>query len=310
MSAAPRPAAIALVFALLTLIWGSTWAAIRVSLEGFPPFLGVSLRFALAAIVLLVLGWLWRVPFGQTRTERWLWVSNALLSFSASYGVVYWSEQFIPSGLAAIIFATFPLFVVLLSHLYLPGERLNPRSGVGVLLGFAGLVSIYSEDLEKLGGPEVASASAVMLLSPLVSAVSNVLVKRHGAEVHPISISAVPMGITAFVMGALSAGIEGGAPVRVEAGPVWALVYLALAGSALTFTLYYWMLRHLSAVKVSLIAYTTPVVAVLIGIFVLHEPVTLRTSLGGAIVLIGVLLTTRPAGGPSFTPPVRRTEPR
>lgn len=295
------------VFAVLTLVWGSTWAVIRASLAGFPPFAGVALRFAVASVVLLGVGRAMGVRFGATRTERWLWVSNALLSFSASYGVVYWSEQYIPSGLAAIIFATFPLFVVLLSHFFLPGERLEARSALGTLLGFGGLVCIYSEDLEKLGGPMVASASLIMLASPLVSAVSNVLLKRYGSGVHPISMSAVPMGLTAFVMGGLSLGVERDLPLRFEPGPVLALLYLALAGSALTFTLYYWMLRHLSAVKVSLVAYTTPVVAVLIGVFLLGEPMTPRTWAGGAIVVLGVAVTSLRGARSAFNPPVRRS---
>jgi drug/metabolite transporter (DMT)-like permease len=292
MSSSPSRSTVLFVFGFLTLAWGSTWAVIRVSLEGFPPFLGVSLRFALAAVVLFVVGRTLGVRFGTTRTERWLWLSNALLSFSVSYGVVYWSEQHIPSGLAAIIFATFPLFVVLLSHFFLEGERMTRQSSVGVILGFGGLLCIYSDDLERLGGPQVAAASVIMLISPAVSAVSNVLVKRYGHDVHPISMAAMPMGLSALVMGAVSATFERSAPVDAGIGPVLALVYLAVAGSALTFTLYYWLLRHLPAVKVSLIAYTTPVIAVIIGVLVLDEPMTLRMWLGSAIVVGGVVVTT------------------
>ena len=132
----PERLLIVVIFGFLSLIWGTTWAAIRIGLEGIPPFTGVALRFAVAAVMLLLYARLAGVSFGRGRRERWLWVSNAVLSFSASYGVVYWAEQWVPSGLGAVIFSTYPLMVALMSHGSLPGERLTPLSVGGVLLGF------------------------------------------------------------------------------------------------------------------------------------------------------------------------------
>jgi drug/metabolite transporter (DMT)-like permease len=284
----PSPAIIVLIFVTLTLIWGTTWAAIRISLEGIPPFTGLAIRFAIAAALLLVMMRIFRIRFAGTAGERRIWALNAGLSFCGSYGIVYWAEQYVPSGLTSVLFATFPLFVALLAHVALPGDRLTPSRMAGILIGFAGVAVIFSEDFSRLGGPDVGLAATVMLGSPLVSAVANVAVKRWGAGVHPFSMTAVPMGIAAIVMGVVAALMERGRPIELGVRPVTALLYLAVLGSAVTFSLYYWLLAHVSATRLSLLAFTMPIVAVAFGAAFMDEPITGRTLAGGALVLAGV----------------------
>ncbi len=280
-------------FAVLTLIWGTTWAAIRIGLGGIPPFTGVALRFGIAAIVLLIIARAKNIRLGTGPRERWLWLVNGLLAFSISYGVVYWCEQWVPSGLASVLFSTFPLFVAVLSHWTLPAERMTVRSSIGILLGFVGVVVIFSEDLARLGGPEIAIASLVFLLSPLASAFAQVAVKRWGKGIHPFSLTAMPMAMTAVIMGGVALLTERQKSITLDAVSVGALLYLALAGSAVTFTLFYWLLSHLSATRVSLVAYTIPIVAVCVGALFLDEVFTLRMLAGSAMVLVGVSLAAR-----------------
>lgn len=280
-------------FALLTLIWGTTWAAIRVGLEGIPPFTGIALRFGIASVLLLILGRVLGVRFGRERREVALWAVNTVFAFCTSYGIVYWAEQWVPSGLTAVLFATFPILVAILAHFVLPGERLTPVSLVGVLLGFGGVAVIFSEDFALLGGPKVAVASAVMLVSPLVSAVASVAVKRWGKGVHPISLTAVPMGLTAVIMGVIALVFEGHRGITFGPKPLAALFYLAVCGSAVTFSLYYWLLSHLSATRVSLVAYLVPVMAVAVGAGVMDEPITGRVLAGSLLVVAGVAITVR-----------------
>ncbi len=277
-------------FALLTLIWGTTWAAIRLGLRGIPPLTGVALRFAIASAVLFSISpWL-GVRYAPTRRAVGLWLVNAAFSFCASYGIVYWCEQWVPSGLGAVLFATFPFFVALLAHFALPGERLKGRGAAGILLGFSGVAVIFSEDLGLLGGQRVAEAAVVMLGAPITSAVSSVAIKRWGAGVHPVSLAAVPMGVASAAMGCLAWLAERERPMSFDALSVGALFYLAVFGSAVTFTLYYWLMSHIPATRVSLIAYTAPVVAVAVGSLALQEPLTPRTLAGSALVLLGVAL--------------------
>jgi len=281
------------VFVLLTVVWGTTWAAIRVGLTGIPPFTGVALRFAIATLILLAIAKAMKVRLGAQPHEKTLWLVNGALFFSVSYGVVYWSEQYVPSGLTAILFATFPLLVSLFAHVLLPGEPLRPRAGLGALVAFAGVVVIFSEDLAKIGGPKTAFAAAVFMLSPFVSAVSSVLVKKWGAAIHPISLSAMPMAVAAVVMTGMALLFERHRPIAWTRGSIGALAYLAVVGSAFTFTVYYWLLRHVKASRVALIAYATPVVAVATGVIFLNEPMTSRVVLGGALVIAGVAFTAK-----------------
>jgi drug/metabolite transporter (DMT)-like permease len=285
----PRPALIVAVFALLTLVWGSTWAVIQIGLRGIPPFKGVSLRFAIAAALLLILIRVQRVPLGKLRRERMLWLVNGVLAFCISYGVVYWAEQWVPSGLAAVLFATYPLIVIVLAHFMLPQEAMTRPEVIGALIGFAGVAVIFSEDFSALGGPQVALAATVMLVSPLVSAIASVAVKRWGAGVHPYSLTAVPMAMTAVIMGMVALGAERERPIVWDGVSVSALLYLAIFGSALTFTLYYWLLSHLPAKRLALIAYLIPLEAVLIG-NLRGEPFTLKILAGSALVVGGVAL--------------------
>ena len=289
----PGPGRLRLAFLVLTLIWGSTWAVIRLGLEGIPPLTGVALRFAIAGAVLLALVPRFGVRFRWTREELGLWAVNGLLSFTASYTIVYWAEQHIPSGLAALLFATYPLFVAVIAHFALPGERLGWRASGGILLGFAGVAVIFSDDLQLLGGANVREVALVMLLSPIVSAVATVAVKRWGAGIHPLSLTAVPMLLTAAVVGTLALALERGATLVFDLRSVGSLLYLAVFGSAVTFTIYYWMLARARATQVALIAYTIPIVAVAVGALLFQEPIRPRVVLGGVLVLMGVAIVTR-----------------
>ncbi len=280
-------------FLLLTLIWGTTWAAIRIGLEGVPPFTGVAVRFAIAGTLLLALALALGVPLGRGRHEKALWLANGILSFCLSYAIIYWSEQHIPSGLAAVLFATNPLFVAALAHFLLAGERLTAAAVAGLVLGFAGVAVIYSDDLSRLGGPQVRLAALVMLVSPLVSAVATVVIKRWGRDVHPLSLSAVPMLIASLVMGAVAFLVERHRPLVFDARSVGALFYLAILGSAVTFTVYYWLLARVTATRLALLSYLIPIVAVAVGAAAFDEPLRPRLLAGSALVLAGVVIVSR-----------------
>ncbi len=330
-----------LTLALLALIWGTTWAAIRIGLGGIAPFTGVALRFAIAAVVLAAVARWLGVPVASAGgrggaagdqgkaagdrgtaagelstaaghrggaasdrrgagTRPWrVWLANGALTFFVAYGVLYWAEQWVPSGLAAVLFATSPLWVSLWAHLALPGERFNAATVAGVVVGFAGVAVIFSQDLAALGGPRVAGAAALLLLSPLASALGVVAVKRWGGGLHPLTITTVPMALAAIAMGCIAAAVEGGRPPRWDAVSVAALLYLALVGSALPFALYFWLLGRLPATTTSLINYVTPLVALLLGSAALGERVTLRTLSGAALVVGGVAVALRGRGAGS-----------
>jgi drug/metabolite transporter (DMT)-like permease len=224
--------------------------------------------------------------------HRRLRLLHALLTFCCSYGVVFWAEQWVPSGLAAVLFATFPLIVAVIAHFALPAERMTASVMAGIGIGFAGIALIFAEDFELLGGSMVAVASVVMLVSPLSGAIVSVVVKRWGSGMHPVPFNATAMILAAGVMGVVAAVFERGRPVTLDPGPVAAVLYMAIAGTAITFPLYFWLLEHMEARQVALIGYGTPIVALFIGAVFMDEPMTVRTWIGSAMVVIGVAVAS------------------
>ena len=293
---APRrpPSNVVMAAALVSmvLIWGTTWAAIRVGLEGIPPFTGVAARFAIAGALLWLVARVLGLTFRASPVVwRLQWV-HALLSFCVSYCVTYWAEQWVPSGLASVLFATFPLFVAIFAHFALPGERLDRRKVMGIVVGFAGVAVIFSEDFALLGGPMVATAAGVMLLSPIAAATSNVAIKRWGEDAHPVTLNASAMMITAGLVSGLALALERHREVHLTSAAVGSVLYLAVFGSAIAFVLYFWMLRHMEASKLALVAFAVPVVAVAVGAVLFREPVTSRTIGGTGLVLAGVVVAS------------------
>jgi drug/metabolite transporter (DMT)-like permease len=289
----PGPALKAATIALLVIIWGTTWAAVRISLRGFPPFTGVALRFMVAAVLLVLIARAMGTPLTAVNSrDRWLRVLHAMLSFCISYGIVFWSEQWVPSGLAAVLFATFPLIVAVMAHFALPNERMTVRVMAGTAMGFAGIAAIFAEDFNLLGGRVVMVAALIMLVSPFVAAISTVAYKKWGQGIRPVAFNAVATIYGAVIMGAVAAFTEGHLSIVPERWPVVAILYMAVAGTAITFPLYFWLLEHMPARQLALIGYGTPVVALFLGVLFLEEPLTARTLLGSAMVVTGVAIAS------------------
>ena len=277
------------VYALLVAVWGTTWSVIQIGLQRTPPLGGVAIRFLLAGAVLWAIARARGIPLGRKPHERRLWVVNAGLAFALSYGIVYWAEQWVPSGLVSVLFATYPLFIALFAPLALPGERLSLGEGVGMVLAFAGVAAIFSADFDNLGGRAGFIAAIVMLGSPAAAAIATICVKRWGGSIHPLSLTAAPMVLGGAAMGGFALAFERGRPYVWDGPAIGAILYLSLAGSALTFTLYYWLLAYLPAKRLALITYLIPLIAVTIGTL-RGERLTTRILLGSAIVILGVAL--------------------
>lgn len=290
---APSRTLVLASMALLSAIWGTTWGAIRISLAGFPPLIGAGLRFLLAGIIVGVWAtWRGRRLGGDPRL-RWLWPIQAGLTFCLSYGIVYWAEQWVPSGLVSVLFATFPLFVAIYARWLLPAEHLGRLGLLGVLIGFAGVAVIFSEDLSRLGGRAVQTAAVITLVSPAAAAFANVAVKRWGAGLGPYALTAVPMAMAGGVLAIAGGVFERGREIVIAPQPVLAVVYLAVIGSAVTFTLYFWLLERIPATQLSVVAYAAPVIAVAVGMLAFDEPMTLRIGAGALLVVAGVGVVLR-----------------
>jgi drug/metabolite transporter (DMT)-like permease len=296
LESAARPPSwkILLAFAIIYFVWGSTFLAIRVGVHEVPPFLLAGIRFFVSGIVLY--GWmrLKGVP-PPSRTE---WTSATLLGaliFLVDYGCLFWAEQRVPSGIAAVVLATIPVFITLLEITFLRTQRLMVRVGLALLVGLCG-VAVLTIPSFSFGEVPINRAGALALLvAAFTWSVATILTRRLTLPASkPMSAAAQMLtgGAQLFALAALSGEFAGFRVQAVSAKAWFALLYLIVAGSIVGFTAYVWLLYHESPTKVGTYAYVNPVVAVALGYFVGGEAVGPRTLLGALLVLISVIAIT------------------
>lgn len=294
-STGPRPWVTYAVIALLSTIWGSTYFVIRAGLEDLPPFTAAAVRFSVACALMAVLAHLLAGREGGGRPTRTMSLVMGLFNFGATYGIVYWAETILPSGLVSVLWAVFPMMTAVCVHWFLPGERLRPRQWGGFLIGFCGVALLFSTDLANLG-PRAVPAGLVLLLSPAVAALGNTYIKRHGAAVSSLLLNRNGMAIGALALATVAVLRERDVAVEWTALAVGSVLYLAVIGTTLTFGLYYWVLRHAPAYRLSMTTYLTPVLALTVGAVLGGEPVGLHTIAGMALIIggVGLVMIVRP----------------
>ena len=292
-----------LVWLILCCIWGSTWLFIKLGLRDLPPVSFAAIRFLLATVILSAIVAVRRASLPRGRAEWWLIARTGVLAFALNYGLLFWGEQHISSGLAALLQATIPVFGMLLAHPYLPGERLNARKLSGALLGVVGVGVIFSSQLGAEGGMAVWGSAAVLAGAVFV-AYANVLVKAQGARLDPAVLAAGQRACGFLVLATVGLLFEG-SPLgfRWTGLAVVCLLYLTLVGSVAAFLLFYWLVRNVDVTKTMLIALVTPLAAVTLGVLVLGEEVTWRTLAGGALIMsgIGLVMLRRGRATPTET---------
>lgn len=282
-----------LAFAIIYLVWGSTFYAIRVGVHEVPPLLLAAARFTVAGALLFI----WAVAQGERLPSRREWAATALVAlliFVVDYGLLFWAEERVPSGTAAVILATIPAFMALAEILFLRTERLTVRLGSALLIGLAGVVVLVDPGLAG-GVPVYFLGAAGLLVSGVSWSVASVLSKRLPLPSSKVMSAATQMlvgGLLLCIVAAASGEARGFHPGGVSAGAWAALAYLIVAGSIVGFTAYTWLIHHESPTKVGTYAYVNPVVAVVIGHFLGGEVLDFRTVLGTVFVLASVIVIT------------------
>lgn len=277
-----------LVWLLLCGIWGSTWLFIKLGLEDLPPLTFAGIRFVIACVILYFIIKFRGLKLPDNRSDWWLLAVTGVLSFSLNYGLLFWGEQYISSGLAALLQATIPAFGLVFAHFYLPGERMTLPKVAGVIFGVIGVGVVFSNQLNVAGGRALAGCVALVLSSIFVS-YSNVLVKARGHHLDPAILAAGQMFFGLIPLLLIGIPLEGN-PLTFRWSPIaiFAMLYLAVVGSVVAFLMYYWLVHNMDVTKSMLIALVTPVVAVLLGMLVLDEQISWRTVVGGAMIMGGI----------------------
>jgi drug/metabolite transporter (DMT)-like permease len=298
-----RPRTLQVALALLTVyvVWGSTYLGIRVAIETLPPLLMSGVRFLTAGALLYAFS-IRRGDRAGDRPGRAQWRAAAVVGGAlllCGNGGVAWGEQYVASGLASLLIATVPLWMVLFAWLLL-GERLTWPARAGVTIGFTGLVVLVAPGRGEAASGFPLWPTLVMLAGAACWGWGSVHARRAALPSRPLVSTSMQM----LAGGALQvvAGIATGELARVDLGAVSgrslaAVGYLIGFGSLLAFTAYAWLLRNVRTSLASTYAYVNPVVAVALGWAVLGEPVSLRSVVAGGVILAGVALIVRGSRG-------------
>jgi drug/metabolite transporter (DMT)-like permease len=312
----PRPQRwkILLAFAIIYLVWGSTFLAIRVGVHEVPPFLFAGMRFFTAGVVLYA----WMRAKGTPSPTRREWAAATLLAvliFVMDYGLLFWAEQRVPSGIAAVMMATIPAFTALAEILVLRTQRLTLRLGCALLVGIAGVAVLVSRSTGFGEGPINASGAIALVVAAISWSLASVLIRKLRLPISKVMSSGAQMlagGLLLTLTAAILGEFKGFHLQAVSASAWFALAYLIVAGSIVGFTAYVWLIHHESPTRVGTYAYVNPAVAVLVGYFLGGEALGARTVLGAFLVLVSVvIITTTPkqANSKMLTPETELAEP-
>jgi drug/metabolite transporter (DMT)-like permease len=287
-----------LAFAIIYFVWGSTFLAIRVGVREVPPFLLAAMRFLVAGLVLY--GWM--IAQGERSPSLRQWMSAlilAVLIFVVDYGLLFWAEQRVPSGVAAVMLATIPAFMALSEIMILRTQTLTPRLGLALFIGIAGVAVLVNPSFHLGDAPIDRTGALALIVAAISWSVAAALTRKLPLPSSKVMNSGAQMLVGGILL-ALSAAALGEFrdfhPSTVSRAAWLSLLYLIVAGSIIAFTAYIWLISHESPTRVGTYAYVNPLVAVLLGYFLGGEALGLRTILGTLLVLISVLvITTMPA---------------
>jgi drug/metabolite transporter (DMT)-like permease len=283
-----------LAFGIIYFVWGSTFLAIRVGVHEVPPLLLASMRFTVAGLAL----YLWMRARGEASPTLREWGGASFLGFLifvCDYGFLFWAEQRVPSGIAAVILATIPVFIALMEILVLRTQRLTVRLGVALLVGIGGVAVLVNHSRLAGDSPISRAGAAALLFAAFTWSLATILTKKVPLPASKPMSSAAQMlsgGLQLLIFSAVL-GEFSGFHARAVSWHAWgALLYLIIAGSIIGFTAYIWLLHYESPTKVGAYAYVNPVVAVLVGYFLGGEVIGPRTVAGTLLILVSVITIT------------------
>ncbi len=276
------------LFAIVLSVWSSTWLAIRLNLSGVPPLTAAALRMTASGVILLIVAFSVRLAWPRSRLYiAHLAVQGSLL-FGLQFGLLYWAEQTVPSGLAAVLFATLPISTAIIAAGIFRMERLSAANILGLLVGFCGVAVIYWSEVVHAADASALGVAAT-LLAALSSAFATVFAKRYAHGFPPLATVGPGQLIGGILLGLFALVVERGKPVHFTPVSTGALIYLTIA-SSVVFLAYFTLLKTMAITRLSLLTYVTPVLAVALGVLVAHEPFAPTTLIGAAIVFLGIWL--------------------
>lgn len=275
-------------YILVCLLWGSTWLAIKIGLESMTPFYSSGFRFIVASAGIYALMQFRKIKLQTDKTSINLYYFMAFFSFVIPFGLVYWSQQYVPSGLSAVLFGLYPFSVAIVTRIMIPSEKIELQKIIGMILGFSGIVIIFSDRITVVESSYLLGMMAI-LLSAVMQSVVAVTIKKYGDHLNPISMNFPPMAIAGISMLMLGLFFEDFSDNSATLSGVTSIIYLGIFGSVFTFTTYYWLMKRIHIILLALVAFITPIVALFLGWLAYGESLSSQHLTGSGFVLVGIL---------------------
>ena len=278
------------VWLILCLIWGTTWIFIKIGLEDLPPITFAVARFLLSVLILAPLIAILRLKMPKTGAQWKLILLTGVLQFSINYSLVFWSEQYITSGLAAVLQAMITVFGLPLAWIFLPNEKITSRKMIAVFLGIVGVAVIFIDQL-RIESVMAFAGCVAIVVGAYAAAQASILVKAKATGIDPATLvfSQMLCGLPAIMIYAL---VSEGNPISFN----WSLraiicvFYLAVFGTIVAFWLYYWLLKRVESTNAMMISLVTPLLAVIIGGATIGETLPPQTFVGGILIMGSIAL--------------------
>jgi drug/metabolite transporter (DMT)-like permease len=283
-----------LAFAIVYLVWGSAYFAIRIGVREVPPFLLAAMRFLFAGVAI----YLWKIARGERSPSGRQWMSASLLALLIvvlNFGLVFWAEQRVPSGITGVLMALVAVFIALIEIFIKRTQQLTLQLALALLTGIGGVAILLSHSMNLGAAPIDRTGAAALIVAAMAMAVATALMSKLSLPESSAMSSAAQMLTGGMLLTLLSAGMgefHNFHPSTVSLKAWLALLYLVVAASIVTFTAYVWLIHHESPTKAGTYAYVNPVVAVLVGYFLGGEALDLRTMVGALFILISVIAIT------------------
>ena len=254
-----------------------------------PLYWGISIRFLIAGSIFWIIYFVKNDRVIFTRSLRSVYILFTVLNYTLCYFLTYWSTQYIYSNLGSILWSLFPICVTVLAHLYLPDDRLNLKKSLSITIGFIGTVLIFYNG-ESLGEGKVFMGIVAMLIAILLAAWPNVYLKIKKPVINSFHLNAVGMSIAGVLMLCASLLFESGQTMPTDGANIFALLFLDIPGTVVTWGIYIWMLNHVHVSRLSYVAFFPPVIAILTGWLFLGESLSTMSLVGAGLIITGGFL--------------------
>ncbi|MEC7871462.1 MAG: DMT family transporter [Candidatus Neomarinimicrobiota bacterium] len=283
-----------MLYALMCVLWGFTWMYLKISLAEMPLYTGLSIRFSIAGIIFWIMYFIKGHKVNLTTDLKNVYLLFTFFNFSLCYYLTYWGAKYVYSNLGAIIWGLLPICVAMMAHFYLPDDRLNKKKAFGMLIGLIGTILLFYER-DMLGEGQATFGIIAILLSVVLAAWPNVYLKMQKSSINSYHLNAVGMTLSGILFLICALIFENNAFIPIDNKNLFAIFFLTIPGTVMTWGIYIWLFNHLPVTQISYTAFYPPIIATAVGWFFLGEALPALAIIGSVLIIAGGYLVSSPS---------------